>query len=325
MRNFGIGLAGFLLLFAATFVIAQGDCTGAQIFTAKACAGDVNSAEEKALFELVNSYRATSKLPALRLSSSLSMVANRRMLDLKQNLKTLTHSWSDCKYDLGDSKTWHCVTNAPRKLKCGYDGEGYETLFRKSKGKATPSLALAEWKKSALHNSIILNDGMFRSFPWDEVGIAIDGEYAALWFGFPGDSNAPKVQSGGSQRGYNSAVEGLRDVFTVKQAAGKEIAATADNKVVLNLSGPNREVKEIILKLESGKLTPQTRSTASSVLKNLFPAWTDIDGWLDRSAAAIEMNGTATRTKIVGNLAIEMRSGGKDLVRLLIGTPTAVY
>ena len=41
--------------------------------------------------------------------------------------------------------------------------------------KATPALALGEWKKSQLHNSIILNDGMFRTMPWDEVGVAIAG------------------------------------------------------------------------------------------------------------------------------------------------------
>ena len=82
-----------MFLFAATFrvVVGQAACTGAQIFAATACAGDVNSAEEKALFELVNSYRVARNMPALRLSPSLSMVANRRMLDLKQNLKTLTH------------------------------------------------------------------------------------------------------------------------------------------------------------------------------------------------------------------------------------------
>jgi len=151
---------------------------------------DANSADEKTLFDLVNSYRRASERPPVRLSQSLSIVANRRMLDLEQNLKTLTHSWSDCKYELSDSKTWHCVTNAPRKLKCGYTGDGYETLYRRSKGDATPVLALTEWKKSQLHNSIILNEGMFKNLPWDEVGIAINGQYAALWFGFPGDSAA---------------------------------------------------------------------------------------------------------------------------------------
>lgn len=47
-------------------------------------------------------------------------------------------------------------------------------------------LALDAWKKSDLHNSIILNLGMFEKMQWDEVGIAIDGEYASLWFGHPG-------------------------------------------------------------------------------------------------------------------------------------------
>ncbi len=315
MRSFNAGILILFALFAvganSRSAFAQGECTGVQIFTAKACAGDANSADEKALFEMVNSYRMASKLPPLRLSQSLSIVANRRMLDLRQNLKTLTHSWSDCKYDLSDAKTWHCVTDAPRKLKCGYNGEGYETLYRKTKGKATPALALGEWKKSQLHNSIILNDGMFRTMPWDEVGVAIAGEYAALWFGFPGGSSAPTAGFG-----YSEAVSGMPNVFTIKQSNGKESAATADNSIVLNISGPNREIGEIFLGLDSGKLNPQTRATASSVLKNLFPNWPDIDGWLDRSTAAIDANQTATRTKIVGKFRIEMSSGGKDALRL---------
>lgn len=324
-RGILTALVSFLCLSGAAAMFAQSPCTGSQIMTAKACAGDVNSAEEKALYDLMNSYRTASKLPPLRLSQSLSIVANRRMLDLKQNLKTLTHSWSDCKYDINDQKTWPCVTDAPRKLNCGYNGQGYETLYRTSKAKVIPNDALAEWKKSQLHNSIILNGGMFKDFPWDEVGVAIDGEYAALWFGLPGNVGANAADAGGAQTGYSRAVSGLPNVFSLKQTAGKEFAVTSDSKITLNLTGPNKEINEILVKLESAKLNPQTRSTVAGLLKNLFPEWTDIDGWLDRSAAAIETNATATRTKIIKKLAVEMRSGGKDSVRLLIGPPIQVF
>ena len=47
-------------------------------------------------------------------------------------------------------------------------------------------------RRATLHNSIILNLGLFSKVQWDEVGVAIDGEYAALWFGRP---SAPPVNN----------------------------------------------------------------------------------------------------------------------------------
>ncbi|HVF46157.1 MAG TPA: hypothetical protein VNA17_01185 [Pyrinomonadaceae bacterium] len=292
---------------------AQANCVGPQIFTASACAGDAISDEEMILFDLVNSYRKARNLPTLKSSASLSRVANRRMLDLKQNLKRLTHSWSDCSYDLKDSKTWHCVENAPKRLSSGYAGQGYETLYRAVKGKAVGPTALAEWQKSQLHNSIILNEGIFKSTPWDEMGVAIDGEYASLWFGFPG---RPATGAGIL---YASAVKGLADAFTLSQINGKESAATADSNVMLSLAGPNKEVSEISLKLQpGGRLLPDTVLIASAVLKNLFNEWTDSDGWIARGAAAIDENPTAVRTKFVREMAVELRSGGPDLLNITI-------
>lgn len=188
IRLFGVAL---LCMVAASFVSAQmTGCKGDQIFTSAKCSGDENSAEERALFEMVRSYRAANNLPELRLSSSLSMVANRRMLDLKQNVKSLTHSWSNCPYDVNDRKSWDCVNESPARLKCGYAGKGYETLFHTIGENVKPAKAMNAWKQSTLHNSIILNLGMFSKVEWDEVGVAIDGQYAALWFGRPSSQAA---------------------------------------------------------------------------------------------------------------------------------------
>src|SRR5205085_2364906 len=85
-----------------------------------------------------------------------------------------------------DKKTWSCVTDAPRRLKVGYKGQGFETLYSTSSGRAMGSAALDAWKKSTLHNSIILNKGSFTNIPWDEVGVGIAGPYAVLWFGYAG-------------------------------------------------------------------------------------------------------------------------------------------
>lgn len=180
----------FLLLVQSVLAQASPDCVGENIFSKPKCLGDETSREERELFDLLTAYRTANKLPQLRLSPSLSLVANRKMLDLKQNIKKLTHSWSNCPYDIADRKTWNCVNDAPLRLKCGYNGQGFETLFHSINQRAKPAAALNAWKKSELHNSIILNLGMFANLEWDEVGVAIDGEYAALWFGRPNTAGA---------------------------------------------------------------------------------------------------------------------------------------
>lgn len=314
---------------AASKVLGQSACSGGQILTAKSCAGDLNSAEEKALFQLVNDYRAASRLPAVRLSQSLSIVANRRMLDLKQNLKTLTHSWSNCRYDLKDENTWHCVTEAPRKLNSGYSGQGYETLYRAGKGSVSPVVALDAWKKSPLHNSIILNGGMFKDMPWDEVGIAIDGEYAALWFGYPGTALTPP---GGRVVGigvtYDQAVAGLSKLLSIDQTSStvesnKWQGFSADKKIKLEIYGSRSDISEanlaIAVRLESNqKLSAQSKLALETLLKNLFPEWPDREAWLKGAVDAIALNQNASRTKLVRKIAIEMRSDGANSLKLTV-------
>ena len=121
-------------------IYSQSKCKGNQIFVEKACAGDDISSSERILFDLVNKYRQANGRPEIRLSKPLSMVANRRMLDLGQNLKTLTHSWSNCPYDINVQKTWGCVLDAPKKFGSGFNGQGYETLYRTETGCGNPGI-----------------------------------------------------------------------------------------------------------------------------------------------------------------------------------------
>ena len=135
-------LAGFV------FVDAQSTCDGKQLFTAAACAGDAVSPDEKALFDLVTNYRASKSLPAAKLSLSLSKLANRHLIDIKVNLKTFTHSWSNCPYDIKDEKTWPCIIDAPKRMNSGYSGQGYETIYVTTELKANGNLVIDAWKKS---------------------------------------------------------------------------------------------------------------------------------------------------------------------------------
>jgi hypothetical protein len=308
---------------------AQDNCTGNQIFTAKACVGDGNSADEKALFEIINKYRAANGRSAIKLSAPLSVLGNRRMLDLRQNLKTLTHSWSNCPYELKNEKTWPCVMDAPERLKSGYRGQGYETLFRTATGNATPNAAIEAWKKSALHSSIILNQGMFQSMPWDEVGVAIDGQYAALWFGYPGGGANVVVQNTvGLGVSYDQAISGLSRLLSIDQASSTVENNTwqgfsPDKKLKLEISGTRKEIGEatvgITIKLDpNGKLDPAKKLVLANLLKNIFPEWPDVDTWLDNSLNMISQNPTAWRTKVVRKNLIEMKLDSARALRLSI-------
>lgn len=307
----------------------SGQCNGSQAFTEAKCVGDDNSPAEKALFDLVNRYRTSNGKAALKLSAPLSMLANRRMLDLKHNMKTLTHSWSNCRYDIKDDKTWHCVLDAPAKFKTGYSGRGFETLYRTTNAPAGPADALEAWKKSSLHNSIILNLDGFKEMAWDAIGIAIDGQYAALWFGTP-SVGKPRLPEGqlGLGVSYEDAVAGLSKLLSIKLTSStvdnnRWTGATPDGNLRLEISGASKEIKEadiaVTIKLSRGsKLDPGSQQAAGTMLRNLFPEWQGIDDWLDRSLASVIATPSAIRAKVVRKISVEMRAEGGNSIKLLI-------
>lgn len=166
----------------------QSDCNGRQILVSKACAGDGLEPEEQKLYNLINEYRAANGLPAIPLSPSLNLVANRHVLDLDKNIGNLTHGWSDCPYNASNGSTYSCMWNAPQRLGTAYEGYGYENAHGGSGGyRATAQSAFRSWRGSSAHNAVILNQGMWRNNTWEAVGIGIYQGYAVLWFGKEAD------------------------------------------------------------------------------------------------------------------------------------------
>jgi uncharacterized protein YkwD len=331
---FNYSLATLTLSLALTVgAIGQGtrstDCRGPQIFNAAECSGDSASADEKALFDLVNKYRVANNKPQLKPSTGLNLVANRRMLDLRQNMRSLTHSWSNCPYDIKNEKTWACVQNAPVTLHSGYQGQGYETLFRTASVRVDPKDALETWKKSSLHNSIILNLDLFANMAWDEMGVGIDGEYAALWFGC---SSACMSKAGLADPGlgvsYEQAMQGLTKSLSMANSpsvAGtdKWSGQTSDKKFLLELSGSRIQIAEaavgITMRLEPNDvLNMEHRSVLAKFLKNVFPEWPDVETWIDRSVAAITIDRSSWRSKTVRGISIQMRAQGTDSIKLTV-------
>jgi len=295
---------------------SQDACNNKSLFTEPRCAGDTVTADERALFDLVSRYRAANGLPQARLSEQLSILANRRMLDLKLNQKVLTHSWSNCPYDIRDEKTWPCVMDAPKRLNTSYVGSGYETLYRTTANAVQPASALETWRKSTLHNSIILNLPPFKDYPWDEIGVAIDGQFAALWFGTKSGARSMGNEGDGLGVGFEKAVSNLGKLLPLGSvsssiAGGKWQGSTADRSLKIEIFGVPKEIAEVNVRLAikldtNGKLSPANRKIMLTLLGNIFPLWSEREVWLDRTLSAIAADRRASRTQIIEKNTIEV-------------------
>ncbi len=318
------GAISCLFVFAAS---GQETCTGQKIFSSSNCAGDSISADEKALFDAVNNFRSDNNLQPIKPSAALSRLGNRRMLDIRQNTKSLTHSWSNCTYEVNSEKTWPCLLDSPQRLRTGYTGQGYETLYRTSRQNVTPAAAIEAWKKSSLHTSIILNKGMFADMPWEELGVAIDGQYAVLWFGHS-QRKASTIEYSGLGISFDKATAGLSKDLSIKQTStAGNLAAwqgfSPDRRLQLDIAGRKADISdaEISVSVKTGigiAIDPAKRSVILNLLKNIFPEWTDADSWIDLSIRQIGENRTAWRRKAVRGIPIEMMAEGPDGLRLRI-------
>jgi hypothetical protein len=319
MRCSNLILILVLITAACLSVLAQSECTGNAIFTSQFCAGDAVSTEELELFKAVNEYRHSNGLAPLRLSPPLSRLGNRRMLDLDQNMKSITHSWSNCRYDINDESTWPCLIASPTRLNVGYTGNGYETLYRTT-GKAEPTTALAAWKKSSLHSSIILNKDKFANMPWEEIGVAIDGQYACLWFGYRPVQTGQIPTASGAAVSLDQAISGLSRTLTISRLPEQIIwrAASSDGKLKVTVSGSRSDVSEAEIFVSTNALSAEHVAVMSALLKNIFRDWADIDDWLAGSIKMLSESPKGWRRKIIQNRVAEIRGEGIDGVRLTI-------
>jgi hypothetical protein len=65
-----------------------------------------------------------------------------------------------------------------------YPGAGYEIAHGGSGSFIVRAeTALSGWKRSAGHNSVILNKSGWENKAWKAIGIGIQGAYAVVWFG----------------------------------------------------------------------------------------------------------------------------------------------
>lgn len=140
---------------------------------------------------LINEYRKQEGLSEIPLSPSMTAVALKHVMDLASYQPHLAcnpqnlHSWSSngnwtagC-FDLNNSATHSIMWNKPKEI-ANYPDLGYEIS---TAGTATPSDALATWKKSSGHNDVILNKGTWANRSWKALGAVVLQGYGCAWFG----------------------------------------------------------------------------------------------------------------------------------------------
>jgi len=165
----------FLLLFFTSFIGISQELTS----------------EEAKLYNQIMEYRRQNGLPPIPLSKALTSVAKWHVYDLGSNEKTRPancnmHSWSEdpkwssCCYTNAQA---NCMWNKPKEM-TSYPGAGYEIAHGGSGSfVATAETALSGWKRSAGHNSVILNKEIWKNRSWSAIGIGIQGAFAVVWFG----------------------------------------------------------------------------------------------------------------------------------------------
>ncbi|HQU83162.1 MAG TPA: hypothetical protein PKY59_08565 [Pyrinomonadaceae bacterium] len=319
MRHVLFAIFIALMLFSATSIYAQKTCLGEQIFTEKNCSGDEISKDEIQLQTIINQYRKENNLPEIEISKPLSIVANRHLIDLQTNIKSISHSWSNCPYDLKDEKTWNCVTDAPKRLKVDFNGRGFENLYHNLNANANPSLALEAWKKSPLHNSLILNLGNWNNKKWVSIGISIRGQFAAIWFGSDDsdDSKANFKTPKGLGLTFLDVVKNLSNVVSIQKTStvlenDKWVGASKDKGVILELYGKTEDISEASLFLKI-KLDPQNsisernKNLVLIYLKNIFGSTEEASKWFDANLPKLLSNKNSAQSFIKDNKILELR------------------
>ena len=144
------------------------------------------------LAEIINEYRQSKGLRAVKLSPYLMEVAELHVQDLEMNNPAKDdcnlHSWSknrrwtSCCYRPNNDNE-PCMWNKPREISLNkYRANGYE-IAAWSSHTMTPEYALNLWIKSDGHHAVILNKGLWGAAHWKSMGVAMSEHHAVVWFG----------------------------------------------------------------------------------------------------------------------------------------------
>ena len=186
------------------------------------------SLEEVKLYNQINDYRKALNLPKVPLSRSLSFVAQQHVTDLLKNKPDTNacsfHSWSDkgswtaCCYgrSVKDKK---CMQEKPGEL-TDYPGKGYEIVYWENKD-ATADNAFEQWRTVTASRSLITNFKEWEDFSWKAMGVAIEKNFAIVWFGEKMDAETETKVCGSGKIIMNEPPKVPVDTLVISKATGR--------------------------------------------------------------------------------------------------------
>lgn len=203
------------------------------------------------LFNMINDFRRSNKLPVIPLSRSLCYVATLHIDDLRSanasDNECGVHSWSDkgnwkpCCYSKDPARN-ACMSNKPKEL-TGYQGSGYEVVYW-SEETVTPMAAMELWRSTPISKSVFLNQDKWQARQWKAMGVALSDGYAIVWLGDKPDALTDFKLCGTDSlvlKGPTAAIQ----AGTEKATALQTDQSKAQKQVPETKKLPNEPVQEI--------------------------------------------------------------------------------
>jgi hypothetical protein len=152
------------------------------------------SSQEFQMLKLINDFRIKNRLPAVRLSKSLSYVAYNHTRDLYNhhpdedfcNLHSWSQSdrWKSCCYTK-DPTSQSCMNEKPKEL-TQYSFPGYELIYYESDSLDLQNV-MDFWRKNTPTSDFFLNTGNWAKYKWSSMGVSIYKGYVSVWVGAGAD------------------------------------------------------------------------------------------------------------------------------------------
>jgi hypothetical protein len=188
---------------------------------------------------------------------------------------------------------------------------------------------LEAWKKSPLHNSVLLNSGIFKNSRWDIGGIAISGRYAAVWFAST-RTGQTRPEAKRAIRGlgisFEEAVKNLTGALSIDNVSEtidskKWVGTSADKTAVLEIYGRSSEISEgrlaVRVRLQGdGKISGRNRELLGIFLENLAADWKERESWLDASIAKLLSKATLSVSYVYKDALFELGVDKKGFLTL---------
>ncbi|MGI9055247.1 MAG: hypothetical protein ACR2F2_05535 [Pyrinomonadaceae bacterium] len=161
--------------------------------------------------------------------------------------------------------------------------------------------------------------------------MAIEGQYAALWFISKSENTAnqiKKTETRGLGVSFIDTVKNLTTVLSINNVSStidseKWVGMSADKSVYLDIYGKPEEITEgkmgIRIKLaKASDISPQNKNILAVFLENVSPDWISRSKWLDEAIQKLTANPKNPVFAVRNEIVYELSVGKDNFLNLLV-------